>query len=227
MCRFKETSPRAADCAGCSFLVFSFPSRPVMSHLSSLMDDVDVEQGRVKETIPQRTQQSSSDSFFGRSRLTCFCSPHFIRCLLRSSFSVRLHVCLLDCGSATAKLIQRVYTRVCLFFYVWQLCDFFPYCQILDLVVLSLFMTFLPLSQFVISSKCRNQIVLQITAQGLLQNVSERHFWKCIILQIIFERTIQLSKIVKMLVEKQIEDFFFFFFFQIWPRISNDPHCGI
>lgn len=169
------------------------------------MDDVDVEQGRVKATIPQRTQRSSSDSFWTK-QIDVFLFLALYSLPSEEPFSVHLHVCLLDCGSATAKLIQRVYTRARVFFYVWQLCDFFPYCQILDLVVLSRFMTFLPLSQFVISLKCRNQIVLRITAQGLLQTVSERHFWKCVILQIVPEHTIQLSKIVKMLLEKQTEE---------------------
>lgn len=71
-----------------------------MSHLSSLMDDVGVQQQRVQEEIVQKTQKSSSNSF-GPSRLTCFCSSHFIRCLLREGF---LYGCmsdavLLDCSS--------------------------------------------------------------------------------------------------------------------------------
>lgn len=176
-----------------------------MSHLSSLMDDVGVEQGRVKATIPQRTQQSSSDSFWTK-QIDVFLFLALYSLPSEEPFSVRLHVCLLDCGCATATLIQRVYTRARLFFYVWQLCDFFPYCQILDLVVLSLFMTFLPLSQFVISLKCRKQIARQITAQGLLQTVSEKAFLETRYSANCIWATIQLSKTVVMLLEKQIEE---------------------
>lgn len=78
---------------------------------------------------------------------TVFCS---VACL---TWLVRLQLCSSEVNS------KRV--CVCSFFLCWQLCDSFPYPQhhiLVDLLVLSLFMTFLHVS--LIPLKCRIWIVL-------------------------------------------------------------------
>lgn len=142
-----------------------------MSHLSSVMDDVGAWQGRAKEAIPRKTRSSSNS--FGQSRLTCFCSlrlfhpptpPFFIFYFLAAFWGTtlaRLHVWrdLLDCGGEVNS--KRV--CVCSSFVRarWQPCDFLPYSQFFliffffDLLLLSLFMTFLHFSP-TISFKLRD-----------------------------------------------------------------------
>lgn len=190
--------------------VSSFPSAASRAELSChichlLTDDVDVEQGRVKKTISQRTRRSSSDSFLDEADWRVFVPHTLLVGFWGAFFFLRTAACLpARLWQCSGEVNSEGACACSLFFHFWQLCDFFSYCQIFRFGCVVTFHDISPMSRFVVSSKCRMQIVLKITAQGFLQNVRGE---RGVILQIILERVFQLSKIVKLLMES----IFYFF----------------